>query len=818
MKISFNWLREYIQVDLSPKETSQILTNTGLEVEGMEKYETVEGGLRGVVVGEVLQCRKHPNADRLSVTRVDIGNGTILPIVCGAPNVAEGQKVPVAVVGTTLYNDGEELTLKKTKIRGAVSEGMICAEDELGLGNSHEGIMVLDPDTPVGTTAAEYFHIEEDTVFEIGLTPNRIDGASHLGAARDLAAFLNQEEDKYALHYPDVSGFVVHNHDLPIKVIIENEEACPRYTGITLSGVKVGPSPEWLQRKLKTVGLKPINNVVDVTNFVLYETGHPMHAFDADKIRGNEVIIKTLPEGTQFKTLDEQVRKLSGEDLMICNAEEGMCIAGVFGGYDSGVKEDTTKVFLESAYFSPRFIRKTARRHQLSTDASFRFERGADPNITVYALKRAAMLICEITGGSVSSEIVDVYPRPIPDFKVTLRYKQLSRLAGFSIPAGHVKKILENLDIRIVNETDDKLDVEVPAYRVDVQREADIIEEILRIYGYNNIPIPRDIHASLSFSVKPDKEKVVNLLSDMLASLGFHEIMANSLIAGAYYKDSKDYPAGRAVRLFNPLSSELDSLRQTLLFGGLEAVQRNINHKRIRLKLFEFGNVYSMDPEKKGTVPLDKYYEETRFALFLSGPVDQESWRGKPKATDYYVIKSYVDRLLERTGMPEQMIVKEEICDSDTFSAGLVYRLEQKQLVRLGEVHPDMLEKFDIEQPVYFAEFKLTPLLNHLKEQKITYREPAKFPEVRRDLALLLDMDIRFEDVRALAFRTEKKLLKKVSVFDVFEDPRLGENKKSYAVSFILQDPEKTLTDKQIDKVMKRLIEAFGQQFGAQIR
>jgi len=818
MKVSYNWLREYIPIDITPDETARILTNIGLEVEGTEVYETIPGALKGVVIGKVLECKKHPNADRLSITKVDIGNGIILPIVCGAPNVAEGQKVPVALVGTTLTMGDQKLTLKKTKIRGEVSEGMICAEDELGLGDSHEGIMVLDPEAPVGMPAADYFHVETDMVFEIALTPNRIDGASHLGVARDLAAFLNQEKDTIKVNYPDVSSFNVDNHDLPIEIIIKNTEACRRYTGITLKGIKVGPSPEWLRRKLKTVGLTPINNVVDVTNFVLYETGHPMHAFDADKIKGSKVIVRTQPEGTRITTLDGEERILSREDLTICNEEEGMCIAGVFGGYDSGVKEDTVNVFLESAWFNPTWIRRTARRHQLNTDASFRFERGADPNITVYALKRAAVLIREIAGGMISSEIIDVYPEVIPDYKVTLRRSQLKRIAGFDIPWEKVKRILKNLDIRILDETDDRLKLEVPPYRVDVQREADVIEEVLRIYGYNQIPVPENVQGSLSYSPKPDKEKVVNLLSDMLSSLGFNEIISNSLTAGAYYEGSKDYPAEHTPRLFNPLSSELDSMRQTLLFGGLEAVRRNINFKRNRLKLYEFGNVYRVDREKKIKVPLDKYSEEFHFALFISGPGTPESWRARQKNTDYFVLKSYVDRLLGRLGLPEKVMKKEEVTDSDTFSAGLIYRYNRQEVVRFGEVHPDMLERFDVEQPVFFAEFRMDPLMKYLSRYRITYREPARFPEVRRDLALLLDKEVHFEDLRTQAMKTEPKLLKKVDIFDVFEDPKLGKNKKSYALSFILQDPNKTLTDKQIDGVMNRLMKMFEEKFQAKIR
>ncbi len=805
-------------MDMSPAEVSRILTGTGLEVEGMEEVEQVPGGLKGVVVGKVLECHRHPNADRLSVTKVDIGGGTVLPIVCGAPNVAEGQKVPVALVGTTLTMGEKKITLKKTKIRGEVSEGMICAEDELGLGDSHEGIMVLDEEAPVGLPAADYFHLESDTVFEIGLTPNRIDGASHLGVARDLAAFLNQDKDRMTVKYPDVSAFSVDNHDLPMEIIIEEKEGCRRYSGITLKDVKVGPSPEWLQRHLKAVGLTPINNVVDVTNFVLYETGHPMHAFDAAKIKGNKVIIRTLPEGTVFRTLDGEERKLSSEDLMICNEEEGMCIAGVFGGYDSGVTEKTTSVFLESAWFNPTWIRKTARRHQLNTDASFRFERGADPNITIYALKRAALLIREIAGGTVSSEILDVYPDPIPDTRVTLRYRQLARLSGFDIPHERVKRILQNLDIRILAEDEEKLDLQVPAYRVDVQREADVIEEVLRIFGYDNIPIPGEVRSAVTYSEKPDKEKVVNNISGMLTSLGFAEIMSNSLTPSAYYKELKDYPAEKTVTLFNPLSSELDGMRQTLLFGGLEAIQRNVNYKRNRLRLYEFGNVYFRKAAQEGSSPLDKYGEEARFALFVSGPQEPESWRHKPVDPDYYVIRSYVDRLLEKAGLPESKLKKEEIPESDIFSAGMMYLLGKEEVARFGEIRGEMLDKFEIEQAVFFAEVRLEPLLKIRKNLRVRYHEMPRYPAVRRDLALLLDKEVRFEEIRALAFRTEKKLLREVNVFDVFTDPRLGENKKSYAVSFVLQDPERTLTDRQIDKVMKKLMQAYEKEMEARIR
>ncbi len=818
MKISYNWLREYLPVDLPPQETARILTNTGLEVEGMEEVERVPGGLRGVVVGKVVECRRHPHADRLFVTRVDVGDA-VLPVVCGAPNVAEGQKVPVALPGTTLTIGGKEVKLKKTRIRGEVSEGMICAEDELGLGDSHEGIMVLDEEAPVGMPAAEYFRLESDIVFEIGLTPNRIDGASHLGVARDLAAFLNQEKEQVQVRWPDVSAFRPDNHDLPVEIIIEEREGCRRYSGVTLTGVKVGPSPEWLQRRLRAVGLTPINNVVDVTNYVLYEIGHPLHAFDADKIKGRKVIVRTLPEGTPFVTLDGVERRMSSDDLMICNEEEGMCIAGVFGGLESGVQEGTTNVFLESAWFDPRWIRRTARRHQLNTDASFRFERGADPNITLYALKRAALLIHEIAGGAISSEIIDVYPEPFDDRRVTLRFDRLQRLAGVTLPRERVIRILQNLDIRIEKETEEALHLAVPPYRVDVTREADVIEEILRIYGYDNIPVPDEVVSSLSYAPKPDKEKVTEHLSATLTALGFTEIMSNSLTASAYYEGLRDLPVSRLVKLFNPLSQELDVMRQTLLFGGLEAVRRNLNHKRERLRLYEHGNVYFREEKKEVSHPLERYGEETRLALFLSGPQEPESWRRKEEQhPDYYTLRSYVDRLLKGLGLPEERLQKEEIRDSDLFGAGMIYRMGREEVARFGEVAGSLLERFDIGQAVMFAELRLAPLLRVRGGHRITYREMPRYPAVRRDLALLLDKEVTFEEIRTLAFRTEKKLLREVNVFDVFVDPRLGENKKSYAVSFVLQDPDRTLTDKQVDKVMSRLTERFEKELGARLR
>lgn len=817
MKISYNWLKSYLDIDLPPEKVSEILTLIGLEVEGTETWESVKGGLRGVVTGKVLECKKHPGADRLWVTRVDVGEGKVLPIVCGAPNVREGQSVPVALPGTTLYKGEESLTLKKTKIRGEISEGMICAEDELGLGDSHEGIMVLDPETPAGMPAAEYFGIEQDTVFEIGLTPNRIDAASHLGVARDLAAYLNQEKDCCQVKWPDTNSFGADNHKLPIEVIVENREACPRYSGITITGVKTGPSPRWLQNKLKSIGLNPINNIVDITNFVLHEMGQPLHAFDADKISGNKVVVKTLPEGTPFKTLDGEVRKLSSEDLMICNDHEGMCIAGVLGGFDSGVTEQTTNIFIESACFDPAYIRKTAKRHGINTDASFRFERGTDPNLTVTALKRAALLIRELAGGKISSDISDHYPNPVEGYPVDLSLEYLERLTGMKIEEERVGRILRSLDIRIIEKKETTWSLLVPAYRVDVKRPADVVEEIIRIYGYDKIPLPETLQSSLSYFPHPDKEKLVKILSETLVARGFTEIMSNSLTAGEYYNSLSTFPPEKCVRIFNPLSSELNVLRQTLLFGGLEAIRYNINHRRNMIRFFEKGTVYSVH-EKTGDHPLSKYKEEEHFALFLSGPLRKPSWREKQKDADLFFLKAIVDLVLKRTGIDPLNLAMQETGKSDYLIEGMHYQYGKDKLITLGEVLPDVLDKFEIEQRVYFADLHLKPVLEHLKEFSVTYHPPAKYPEVKRDLALLIDKQVTFGSIRNLALQTEKKLLKEVLLFDVFEDPKLGENKKSYAVTFILQDPNRTLTDKQIDKTMDKLARTFEKELDARIR
>lgn len=815
MKISYNWLKNYIKTNLSVDEVSTILTDTGLEVEGLEQFESVKGGLEGLVIGQVTSCKKHPNADTLSVTTVNIGTENELPIVCGAPNVAEGQKVVVATVGTTLYSGNENFKIKKAKMRGEPSEGMICAEDEIGLGTSHDGIMVLDDSAKIGMPAKEYFNIETDTVFEIGLTPNRIDGASHIGTARDLAAFLSLTE-KTELTKPSVDAFKVDNNNLPIEIIVENTEACPRYTGVTISNVKVKPSPEWLQNRLKAIGLNPINNLVDISNFVLHETGQPLHFFDADKIEGNKVIIKTLAEGTPFVTLDETERKLSANDLMICDENKGMCIAGVFGGITSGVSENTKNIFIESAHFNSVFVRKTAKRHDLHTDASFRFERGSDPNITVYALKRASLLIKEIAGGEISSNIVDVYPEPVADYKVDLTFRNLKRLIGKEIEKEKVKNILESLDIKIIEEDNDKLSLEIPTYRVDVRREVDVIEEILRIYGYNNIEISEHVNSSLSYSPKPDKEKIQNTISDILSANAYNEIMCNSLTKADYYNNLESFKPTNLVKILNPLSNDLNVMRQTLLFGGLESVIYNQNRKNADLKLYEFGNCYYLkDTDSEN--PLKKYDEEQHLALFITGNKTEENWISKEEATSFFLLKSYVENILEKLGFNLNQIESEEV-SSDIFTEGLSYQYNKNQIVNFGILNKKVLKPFDIDTKVYFAEFSWDTVLKLSVRNNIRYTEISKYPEVRRDLALLLDKEVRFAKIKELAFKAERKLLKKVSLFDVFEGEKLGANKKSYAVSFILQDENKTLTDKQIDKITNNFIRIFEKELGAQIR
>lgn len=817
MKISYSWLKEYINIDQTPEEISQILTSIGLEVESLEKVEAVKGGLQGVIIGEVLTCHKHPDADKLSVTTVNIGQPEPLNIVCGAPNVAAGQKVAVATVGTTLYFNDNELTLKKTKIRGQLSEGMICAEDELGLGTDHHGIMVLNPDAKIGTPAAEYFKLDDDYQLEIGLTPNRIDAASHFGVARDLAAYLNLSNSTKA-NKPSVENFTVDNNSLQIPVEVTNTEACPRYSGITISNVKVGPSPEWLQKRLRSIGQSPINNVVDVTNFILHEIGQPLHAFDADKIEGKKVVVGTLEHDTQFTTLDEVERKLSSEDLMICSTTEGMCIAGVFGGNKSGVTESTKNIFLESACFNPVWIRKTAKRHGLSTDASFRYERGADPNITVWALKRAAMLIKEVAGGQISSDIVDVYPSPVNNYKVELSIDRTNKLIGKQIPLNTIKQILSSLDIIIEAEEADTLRLSIPPYRVDVQREADVVEEILRIYGYNNVETSQKVNSTLAHSIRPDKHRVIKLISDSLSGTGMNEIMCNSLTKLAYYQKLTTYPICNSVEIINPLSTDLNGLRQTLLFGGLESIIYNSNRKKSNLKLYEWGNCYFFDKSKENfEIALKAYNEEFRLAMWFTGHNTEESWTKKQEETTFYHLKAVVISIFEKLGIKTDSLAFADT-PSDMFEYGLNITINNKTLGYFGLVSKKICKEFDIKQEVFFAELGWDAIFNLAKKNKVQFTEISKYPEVRRDLALLLDSNITFAQVKEVAQKTERKLIKSINLFDVYQGANLGEGKKSYAVSFILQDNEKTLTDKQIDKTMQNLIFALNRDLGAQVR
>jgi len=821
MKISYNWLKEYINVDLEAEQVSQILTDTGLEVEGLEKIETIKGGLRGIVIGEVLTCIKHPDADKLSVTTVDVGGNKILPIVCGAPNVAAGQKVVVATVGTTLYSDDNSFEIKKAKIRGEVSEGMICAEDELGLGVSHDGIMVLPEDAEVGTLAKEYFHVEEDEVFEIGLTPNRTDAMSHIGVARDLLAALNlqrPERDPLSLFQSCINSFKPDNQDLPVEVIVEDVEACPRYTGLTMTGIEVKDSPDWLKNRLLAIGLRPINNLVDISNYVLHDTGHPLHFFDADEISGGKVVVKMEPKGTKFVTLDEEERELSGNDLMICDTEKGMCIGGVFGGLYSGVTENTKNIFLECAYFDPKTIRKTARFHGLNTDSSFRFERGADPNDTIDVIKRAALLIKELAGGSISSDIIDVYPEPIESWEVDVSFENVDRLIGKIIPHDEIKDILIWLGMEIISEDDHDMKVLVPTFKNDVRREADVIEEILRIYGYNNVEIPGQLRASLSYQPKPDREQLQNLVSDYMASNGFAEMMNNSLTRGAYAEKFEFINENENVKILNPLSADLNVMRQTLLFGGLETIIYNNNRKSFDLKLFEFGTIYSLDSAKsQAPDALEKYHEEKHFSIFITGKSENESWRDEQKNSDFFDLKNVVVNILNRLKLDPTEFDMESI-SNEIFESGIRYSKNNKTLVELGLLTNSILNSFEVKQSVFHADFNWDLLINLMKSHQIAYKEVPKYPEVRRDLALLVDKNVKFEDLQKLAFKTERNILTEVSLFDVYEGENIEKGKKSYALRFILQDDRKTLTDKVIDKTMRRLQSAYEREMQAIIR
>lgn len=808
MKISYNWLKEYINTDLSPDTISEILTDTGLEVEGVEEIETIKGGLKGVVIGEVLTCEPHPNADRLRKTTVNVGNGEPLHIVCGAPNVAAGQKVVVATVGTTIYMEDGDFKIKKSKIRGEVSEGMICAEDELNLGQSHDGIMVLPEEAVVGTPAAEYFNIESDFVFEIGLTPNRTDAMSHFGVARDLkAALIRQGKEGIDLSLPGVSGFNVQNQNLPIDITIENTEACPRYAGVSLTNVKVGPSPDWLQNRLRSIGLSPVNNIVDITNFVLHETGHPLHAFDADKISGKSIHVKNLAEGTPFTTLDDKEHKLHQEDLMVCDDTEGMVIAGVFGGKKSGVSENTTNIFIEAAYFNPVSVRKTAKRHGISTDSSFRYERGVDPEMTIYALKRAALLARELAGGEIAMEIKDEYPNPISPAEVEVNLDRINTLIGQDIPAEMVRKILNALDIQIKSDSGKNLLLSIPPYRADVTREADIVEEVLRIYGFNAIEIDNKMHISVAQTDARDEARYREKISEALSSRGFNEIMNNSLTKASYYNQG-GFSSDNSVEMLNPLSQDLSVMRQSLLFGGMETIARNANRQRPNLSLYEFGKVYSKD-EKGG------YHEEMKLALWKTGNEQEENWKTQVEKTDFYYLKAEIEHLLKLMGFEEfdQQEVELAYCD---FALSIL--INKKVIGHIGKVSKSVSKLTEVRQDVYYAELEWTYLTKKARKNKILFQELPKYPEVRRDLALLLDKSVKYTDLRQSALRSEKKILREVNLFDVYEGKNLAEGKKSYALSFTLRDDDKTLNDKQVDKVMEKILGSFKHQFGAELR
>ena len=820
MNISYNWLKEYLQFDLSPRETADVLTSIGLETGGVEEIQTIKGGLEGLVIGEVLTCTAHPNSDHLHLTTVSIGEGgEPLRIVCGAPNVAAGQKVVVATVGTKLYFGEEEITIKRSKIRGEESFGMICAEDEIGIGTSHDGIIVLPADAPVGTPAKEYYQVKSDWVLEVDITPNRVDAASHYGVARDLAAWLKQAGRPYKLTRPSVDAFAVDKKEGGIEVIMENREACPRYSGLTIRGVTVKESPDWLKNKLLLIGLRPINNIVDITNFVLHETGHPMHAFDAAQIRGNEVVVRTMPEKTGFITLDEQEHKLSHDDLMICNAEEGMCIAGVFGGLHSGVTEKTTDLFLESAYFHPTWVRKTARRHGLSTDSSFRFERGADPNNTVYVLKRAALLVKELAGGVIEGEIRDIYPTPVERARVSLSFDKVYSLIGKDIPKEDIRSILHSLETEIEKESDSGLILRIPTYRVDVTRDVDVIEDILRIYGYNNVEISDSLKANLSYQTATDrKHKLQTLISEQLTANGFSEIMNNSLTKKTYYEQGVTYPADHCVTLINPLSNDLSVMRQTLLYGGLESIAYNRNRKKSDLRFYEFGNCYFYDADKRkeGKI-LAEYAEETHIGLWLCGKRTHKNWAVAEEQSSVFELKAHVENILKRLGITDSQLRLEPLQD-DLFTTGMSIRTHKRFIGSFGIVTPSICKAFDIDTAVFFAEMNWDVLMKESEQQSVRFTEISRFPPVSRDLALLIDKSVTFARIQQIAVASEKKLLKKITLFDVYEGKNLPEGKKSYAVNFLLQDEEKTLNDKQIDSVMRKIQQNLEKELGAQLR
>lgn len=820
MNISYNWLKEYVDFDLTPEEVSAALTSIGLETDGVEEVQSIKGGLEGLVVGEVLTCEPHPNSDHMHITTVDLGEGEPVQIVCGAANVAAGQKVIVATLGTKLYDGDQSFTIKKSKLRGVESNGMICAEDEIGVGTSHDGIIVLPQDVVPGTLAKDYYNIKSDYVFEVDITPNRADACSHYGVARDLYAWLVQNGYQTSLHRPETSEFKVDNHDMDIDVVVENTEACPRYAGVAIKNVTVKESPEWLQNKLRLIGVRPVNNIVDITNYILHAYGQPMHCFDADKIKGGKIVVKTCQEGTKFVTLDEVERKLSERDLMICNAEEPMCIAGVFGGLDSGTTETTKDVFLESAYFHPTWVRKTARRHGLSTDSSFRFERGIDPNGTIYALKEAAILVKELAGGEIASDIKDNYPAPVADFAVELSYEYVNSLVGKVIPAETIKSIVTSLEMKIVAETAEGLSLSVPAYRVDVQRPCDVVEDILRIYGYNNVEIPTSLKSSLNVEGEVDKSvKLQNLVSEQLVGCGFNEILNNSLTAASYYDGLETYKPENLVRVMNPLSNDLNVMRASLLFGGLECIQHNANRKNADLRFFEFGNCYHFNAEKKNPEKvLAAYSEELHLGLWLTGKYISNSWAHPDMNSSVYELKAYVLNIFSRLGVNLGAMVFGNLSD-DIYSVAIsIHTRGGKLVATFGVLSKKVQKAFDIDNEVYYADINWKELMKAIKGKKVTYTEISKFPAVKRDLALLIDKKVQFAEIEKIAYETDKKLLKSVELFDVYEGKNLEAGKKSYAVSFVLQDENATLNDKQIDKLMQKLIANLQNKLDAKLR
>ena len=820
MEISYKWLKEYVDFDLTPQETADALTSCGLEVDALEEVQTIKGGLKGLYVGKVLTCELHPNSDHLHITTVDLGKAEPQQIVCGAPNVAAGQKVIVADLGCVLYDGDKEFVIKKSKLRGVESLGMICAEDEIGVGTSHDGIIVLPEDAPVGQPAAEYYHLESDWIIEIDITANRSDALSHWGVARDLYAWLKRNGHTTSLHRPDCSEFAVDNHDLPIDVEIENTEACKRYACVSISGCEVKESPEWLQNKLKVIGLRPINNIVDITNYVMMAYGQPMHCFDADMVKGSKIVVRTQPEGTKFVTLDGEEHTLGEHDLSICNAEDPMCIAGIFGGKGSGTYDTTKNVVLESAYFHPTWIRKSARRHGLSTDASYRFERGIDPNGTIYALKQAAILCKQLAGGKVSMEIKDVYPNPIADARVQLDFEYVDRLIGKKIGNDMIRSIVESLDMKIVSETETGLELDVPAYRVDVQRPCDVVEDILRIYGYNNVEIPTQLKSSLTIPSDIDKAyHRQNVIGEQLVGCGFREILNNSLSKTAYYTELNKYTEETTVKVMNPLSNDLGVMRQSLLFGGLESICRNVNHKMPNLRFFEFGNCYHYSPEKKNDEdPIKAYTEEMHLGMWITGKRVEGSWAHADEKASFYELKAYVLNIFTRLGVNPGIVVS-ETSDNNIFGKALALKARSgKVLCEMGTVCHKLLKKMDIDQDVFYADINWDNMMRAIKKNEVLYHDISKFPSVSRDLALLIDKSVEFEQIEQIAHQTEKKLLKSVELFDVYEGKNLPEGKKSYAVNFILQDETKTLNDKQIEAIMTKLINNLKQKLNAELR